>query len=81
MTNYGVHRDYRDDLAATTGPVSVFVGAADELMVADRYTGAMNGSGRTVPVHILPGLDHMAVVSDASATDAIARETLAGPES
>jgi alpha-beta hydrolase superfamily lysophospholipase len=69
MRNFGTTRDYRDDLAAASQPVVLFAGAADELMVADKYGDAM---GRHAPVRLINGIDHMGIVSDPAALSAIA---------
>src|ERR1700742_395711 len=36
MRNFGSHWDYRSDLAAATKPLTIFSGADDELMIADK---------------------------------------------
>ena len=70
MRNFGAAVRYRDDLAAAAGrPVSVFAGASDELMYADKYTDAV---GSRVPVRLIDGVNHMGIVSDPTAVAAIA---------
>lgn len=74
MTNYATHRPYRNDLTAATHPISLFAGAADELMRPEFYAAAMEGKAK---VALIPGINHMTIVSDPAATSAIADEALA----
>jgi alpha-beta hydrolase superfamily lysophospholipase len=76
MTNYATHFDYRDDLRAATRPIAVIAGADDELMVSNLYATAMSGGRQTIPVHLVPGIDHMAVVAAPAATATIVAEAL-----
>jgi alpha-beta hydrolase superfamily lysophospholipase len=69
MRDFGSSRDYRKDLAAATRPVTVFAGAADELMVPGKYKDAV---GERVPVRLIDGVNHMGIVSDPAAVAAIA---------
>ncbi len=43
MRNFADHPDFRGDLAAATRPLTIFSGAADELMLADKYAEAVHG--------------------------------------
>ena len=69
MRNFGASASYRDDLAAAGRPVSVFAGADDELMQADKYADAV---GAQFPVRLIAGVNHMGIVSDPAAVSAIA---------
>jgi alpha-beta hydrolase superfamily lysophospholipase len=69
MRNFGITRDYRDDLAAAGKPVAVFAGAADELMFPDKYSEAV---GQRATVRLIDGVNHMGIVSDPAAVSAIA---------
>jgi len=64
---------YRRDLEAATRPVALFAGADDELMIADKYRDAV---GEHVPVHLIDGVNHMAIVSDPRAVAAIADDVV-----
>ncbi|MBV8921656.1 alpha/beta fold hydrolase [Bradyrhizobium sp.] len=64
---------YRRDLEAATRPVALFAGADDELMIADKYRDAV---GEHVPVHLIDGVNHMAIVSDSRAVAAIADDVV-----
>lgn len=69
--NFGVKGNYRDNLAAAKGPITIISGAADELMVASNYHAAV-ADFPSVDVKLLDGVNHMGVVSDAAASAAIA---------
>ena len=74
MRNFAAHWDYREDLAAASRPIALFSGADDELMLPDKYRDAM---GEHVPVHLIDGVNHMAIVSDPRAVSAIADDVVA----
>jgi alpha-beta hydrolase superfamily lysophospholipase len=71
-SNFGVHRDFRTDLAAATRPVTIYSGADDELMLADKYAEAVRGAPRPVDVRLIDGVNHMGIVSNPAATSIIA---------
>jgi alpha-beta hydrolase superfamily lysophospholipase len=68
MRNFAT-RDYRQDIAAAGKPVALFAGAADELMIPDKYQEAV---GPRIPVRLIDGVNHMGIVSDPAAISAIA---------
>lgn len=65
-------RGYRADLAAATRPVTIYSGADDELMIADKYAEAVQGTKMPVDVKLIDGVNHMAIVSAPKAVSAIA---------
>jgi alpha-beta hydrolase superfamily lysophospholipase len=71
MRNFAASRDFRGDIAAATRPVILFAGAADELMLSDKYSDAV---GQHVQVKLIGGVDHMGIVSDPAAVSAITDE-------
>jgi len=73
-SNFGVHRDFRTDLAAATRPVTIFSGADDELMLADKYAEAVRGVGPPVDVKLIDGINHMGIVGAPKAVSAIAED-------
>ena len=73
MRNFGSSPDYRDDLAAATKPVAVFSGAADELMLPDKYRDAV---GQRASVTLIDGVNHMGIVSDPAAVSVIADDVV-----
>jgi alpha-beta hydrolase superfamily lysophospholipase len=81
-SNFGIHRDFRTDLAAATRPVTIYSGANDELMLADKYVEAMRDVAPSVGVRPLPGVNHMGIVSKPAAVSVIADDVAtAGPSS
>jgi alpha-beta hydrolase superfamily lysophospholipase len=75
VSNFGVKGNYRDNLAAARGPVTIMAGAADELMLASNYRAAV-AEFPTVDVRLLDGVNHMAIVSDAGAGATIADDVV-----
>ncbi|MGA7806927.1 alpha/beta hydrolase [Bradyrhizobium sp.] len=73
-SNFGVHLDYRADLAAATRPITIFSGADDELMLADKYVDAVRGFANPVSVRLIAGVNHMGIVSAPNAVSAIAED-------
>jgi alpha-beta hydrolase superfamily lysophospholipase len=71
-SNFGVHRDFRTDLAAAKRPVTIYSGADDELMIADKYAEAVRGATPAVDVKLIGGVNHMGIVSKAAAISVIA---------
>ena len=73
MRNFGSSSNYRDDLAAAGKPVTLFAGAADELMFPDKYGDAV---GQHAQVKLIDGVNHMGIVSDPAAVSAIADDVV-----
>jgi pimeloyl-ACP methyl ester carboxylesterase len=73
MRNFAT-RDYRRDLAVVTKPLTLFAGADDELMLADKYADAVHAVLPSADVKLLDGIDHMGVVSTAAAVNVIAED-------
>ena len=73
MRNFAANRDYRGDLEAADKPMVLFAGAQDELMIVDKYKEAV---GERVPVHLIDGVNHMAIISDPKAVAAIADDVV-----
>jgi alpha-beta hydrolase superfamily lysophospholipase len=71
MRNYATSSDFHRDVAGATKPVTLYAGADDELMLVDKYAEALQTGAATPDVHILPGINHMAIVSDPVAVAAI----------
>jgi pimeloyl-ACP methyl ester carboxylesterase len=79
MRNFATH-GYRTDLAAATWPLTIFSGAADELMLADKYADAVHAVAPSVDVKLIDGVNHIGIVSDPKAVSIIA-DDVAKPES
>ena len=76
MRNYGTN-EYRGDLANAAKPIALFDGADDELMDSGKYADAIKGFESKVTLRIIPGANHMAVVSSQAALTAIVADALA----
>ena len=72
MRNFANHPDYRGDFAAATHPMTIFAGADDELMIADKYTEAVHGITPAIDVKLIDGANHMGIVTAPKAISAIA---------
>jgi alpha-beta hydrolase superfamily lysophospholipase len=70
--NFAASADFHLDLAAVTRPLTIFSGAEDELMLADKYAEAARGAAVPVDVKLIDGVNHMGIVSAAKAVSAIA---------
>jgi alpha-beta hydrolase superfamily lysophospholipase len=71
MKDFGT-LDYAGDLRNAQCPVSVFVGGADELFLADRFEPAIHAVRPDVPVTIVPHLGHIPMILDARSLSTIA---------
>ena len=60
----------------STQPVTIYAGASDELMFADRYAGMVQDFPR-VNVKVIDGLNHMGLIYDAGAAATIAADVAA----
>ena len=69
LVNYGPPRDWQGALKAAAGRIALIAGADDELMNAPAYQEFVAPLGATVA--LLPGVDHMGVVHQPAALDAI----------
>jgi pimeloyl-ACP methyl ester carboxylesterase len=75
LSNFGTHRDYRVDLDAAKGPLTLIAGANDELMFSENYQEIKRASpGANIDVRILENTNHMDVVSTAAAVSVIAED-------
>ncbi len=72
MRNFAVSGDFRLDLAAATKPLTIFAGADEELMFADKYTEAVRGAKVAVDVKLIEGVNHIGIVSAPKAVSIIA---------
>jgi alpha-beta hydrolase superfamily lysophospholipase len=63
---------YKADLAAAKGPITLFSGTDDELMLADKYAEALRAVAPAVDVKLIEGVNHLAIVSAPRAIAAIA---------
>ena len=71
MRNFAT-RGYQRDLAAARHPVTLISGAADELMLADKYADTVHAVSPSVEVKLIDGVDHMGIVGNAQGVAAVA---------
>ena len=71
-SNFASHLDYRTDLATVTKPLTIYSGADDELMIADKYAEAVRGVTPAVDVKLIDGINHLGIVSNPKAVSVIA---------
>jgi len=74
LTNFSANRDYREDLRAAKGPLTLIAGANDELMFAGKYQEAVAGTAANIDVRILDNANHMDVVSTAATLPAVVED-------
>jgi alpha-beta hydrolase superfamily lysophospholipase len=77
MRNFAT-RNFREDIMAAKRPLALIAAGDDELMLSDQYPAAV---GPTVPVRVIPGVNHMAVLSAPEAVAAIAGDVASYPPS
>ncbi len=75
MRNYATN-DYRADLGNASAPIVLFAGADDELMDSGKYADAVRGFESKAALRIIPGVNHMAIVSDRAALAAIVADAV-----
>lgn len=73
MRNYAT-RGYRLDLPAVTHPMTIFGGAEDEMMISDKYAETVQAIKPSVDVKLLAGINHMGIVTNPKAVNAIAED-------
>jgi pimeloyl-ACP methyl ester carboxylesterase len=75
LANFGTHRDYRVDLDAAKGRLTLIAGANDELMFSGKYEETVRRSpAANIDVRILENTNHMDVVSTAAAVSVISED-------
>lgn len=77
FANFGVVRDYRRYFTAATAPLTIYAGANDELMFADKYAAAVQEFPK-VDVKVLEGFNHMGLIYDGGAAATIAADVARG---
>jgi len=71
LTSFGPPQDWRAALAGVAAPTEIIAGEADELMDAPRYREVAAPTGGRVKVTLLPGIDHLGILSRPEALAAI----------
>ena len=73
MRNYAT-RGYRLDLPTVTRPMTIFGGAEDEMMISNKYAETVQAIKPSVDVKLLDGINHMGIVTNPKAVNAIAED-------
>jgi pimeloyl-ACP methyl ester carboxylesterase len=73
MRNFAT-RGYRLDLASVTHPMTIFGGAEDEMMISDKYAETVQAIRPSVDVKLIDGVNHMGMVTNPKAVNAIAED-------
>lgn len=72
MKNFGPDRHYLLDLERAPGPVSVLVGARDQLFRPQAFAPLLKSVRPNLTVTIVPGMNHMQMTTKPAALAAIA---------
>lgn len=75
--NYRPRPDYLATLEAVDRPMRVLAGRDDQIFRAEHFAPVFQHAGHEVPVKLLPGIDHIGLILDPDAIDAIIAETQA----
>ncbi|MEC9343333.1 MAG: alpha/beta fold hydrolase [Pseudomonadota bacterium] len=62
--SFAPRRDYEKDIAAIRRPLLVLAGADDESFVAERYEEVISANTGTGTYHVLPGVNHLGIVTE-----------------
>ncbi|MGO9014467.1 MAG: alpha/beta hydrolase [Dissulfurispiraceae bacterium] len=68
--NFGPHADYLADIRSASRPLRVYIGAADQLFIPEKMQEVFQSQRSDVPVIVLPGLDHVDMVTRPEAIEA-----------
>ncbi|MDA9434521.1 alpha/beta hydrolase [Bradyrhizobium sp. CCBAU 51627] len=73
MRNFAT-RGYRLDLPRVTHPMTIFGGTEDEMMISGKYAEAVQVIKPDVDVKLIEGVNHMGIVTNPKAVNAIAED-------
>ncbi|QOZ49055.1 alpha/beta hydrolase [Bradyrhizobium sp. CCBAU 53340] len=73
MRNFAT-RGYRLDLPHVTHPMTIFGGTEDEMMISAKYAAAVQAIKPGVDVKLIDGVNHMGMVTNPKAVNAIAED-------
>jgi non-heme chloroperoxidase len=72
QANFSAPSDALAGLSSVKQPLAVLVGSADEIFFADRFAPLIHHERADVPVTVVPGVDHMGMVTEPRALAAVA---------
>ncbi|MDA9442850.1 alpha/beta hydrolase [Bradyrhizobium sp. CCBAU 51745] len=73
MRNFATH-GYRLDLPNVTHPMTIFGGGDDEMMISAKYAEVVQAIKPSIDVKIIDGVNHMGMVTNPKAVNAIAED-------
>jgi pimeloyl-ACP methyl ester carboxylesterase len=76
LSNFRPHLNWKGDIRKIGRPVSVIVGAEDEMFVAEEYAPLLEPLNAQIHTKVLPGLGHFGIYVDTAATEAIGNAIL-----
>ncbi len=74
LASSSLPRPWEKTVAAIKAPTRVIIGAQDELFVAEAYPTALKAVNPALPVRLVDGVDHMGMMLNPAAHDAIGTE-------
>ena len=77
--NFGPPRDYKSAIQSIRQPVTVLVGEKDELFYADQFQPLLASLGSRIPVAVVPGVDHVGLIREEKASQAVLAAVRASP--
>ena len=75
-TNFGAHLDYASDIRRAPAALKLIVGVDDELMFSDQYAALFADGGKSVPITLVPGANHIGMTLNTPALAAIVAASL-----
>ena len=78
LANFAPHSDYLADFRRSNASITILVGKNDEIVIADKYESALEPVKQYVRVEVIPGMGHVAMVSDPRALRAVLKACMAG---
>ncbi|MCJ7546149.1 MAG: alpha/beta hydrolase [Deltaproteobacteria bacterium] len=69
--NFVPHSDYLADFRRSNAAITILVGKNDEIFIADKYETALAPVKQYVRIEVIPGMGHMAMVSNPIALTAL----------
>jgi pimeloyl-ACP methyl ester carboxylesterase len=78
FANFGPDRDYLGDFRRSNASITILVGKNDEIYIADKYETALAPVKQYVRIEVIPGMGHVAMVSDPVALAALLKACMAG---
>jgi pimeloyl-ACP methyl ester carboxylesterase len=71
--NFAPHDHWREDIAQARAPIQVLVGQDDELFIPEQFAPAFAGARQPVPVTLVPHANHMGIILQPGAVQAVAQ--------